>query len=144
MSQKKSAKRRRRSRRTHDVEVETEAIRALRTVSYKEAFYFYEDVGKPTGQRAKNLTDFLQKTDSVKLESLLFHFQRKDFQNWIKNTLNDSELAREIGRIRASNNDDLRTKIHCTVRNRIRKLQEACTGLTVNEDLVLASSELTV
>jgi hypothetical protein len=143
MSQKKSAKRGRRSRRTHDVDVETEAIRALRTVSDKEAFYFYEDIGKPTGASAKNLTDFLQKTESVKLESLLFHFQRKDFQNWIKNTLGDSELARKIGRIRASNNDDLRTKIHCTVENRMRKLQEACIGLSVNENLILTSSELT-
>jgi hypothetical protein len=143
MSQKKSAKRGRKSRRTHSVEVEIEAIRALRTVSDREAFYFYEDVGRPTGESAKNLTDFLQKTESVKPESLLFHLQRKDFQNWIKNTLGDSGLAREIGRIRASNNDDLRTKIHCTVESRIRKLQEACTGLSASGNLILTSSELT-
>lgn len=135
MPQKKSAKRKRENRKAIGTKVDVEIIRALRTVNNQEAFHFYEDIGRPTGESATNLTDFLQKTESVKLGSLVFHLQRKDFQNWIKNTLGDPKLASKLGRIHASNDDDLRTKIHSTVENRIMELQETCTGLTINKVL---------
>ena len=125
MPHKKSTKKREK-RKTVGIEVDIEIIRALRTVNDQEAFHFYEDIGRPTGESARNLADFLQKMESVKLGSLQFHLQRKDFQNWIKNTLGDPKLATKLGRIRASNNDDLREKIHSTVENRIIELQETC------------------
>ena len=135
MPRKKSVKKKREKRKTVGPEVDIEAIRALRTVNDQEAFRFYEDIGRPTGESARNLTDFLQKTESVKLGSVVFHYQRKDFQNWIKNTLGDTKLARKLGRIRASNDDDLRDKIHSTVENRIIELQETCPELTTNKSL---------
>jgi hypothetical protein len=104
-------------------ESETEAMRILRSVSDEEAFYFYEAIGKPTGQSARCLSDFLEKIRLVKLESLLLHLQRRDFQIWIEWTLGDSKLARRIGRIRPLHNDDLRLKICATIENRIEELR---------------------
>ena len=126
MPRKKTARKKRERSKKPGAEVDVEVIRVLRTLNDQEAFHFYEDIGRPTGESARNLSDFLQKTESVKLGSLVFHLQRKDFQNWIKNTLGDPELARKLGRIRASNDNDLRAKIHSTVENRIIELQETC------------------
>jgi hypothetical protein len=125
------------------LEVDAEAVRILRTVGSEEAFYFYETVGKPTGESARSLSDFLEKIKSVKLESLLFHFQRKDFQNWINKILGDSKLARKIGRISPSCDEELRTKIHATVENRISELRDASLKLMVSEDLAVVSSSST-
>jgi len=118
----------------------TEAMRILRTVGDKEVFYFYEAIGKPTGESARSLSDFFEKIKSVNSESLLFHLQRKDFQNWIEKTLGDSKLARGIGRMRPSHNEDLRLKIRATVENRMAELQAASLTLRVSEDLAVASS----
>ncbi len=122
------------------LKVNTEAVRILRTVKDEEAFYFYEDVGKPTGENAKSLTDFLEKIKSVKLESLRFHLQRQDFQNWVKQTLGDSKLARRMEKILLSGEDDVRTKIYTTIENRIKELGGTSVTLLVNPDLAVAIS----
>jgi hypothetical protein len=121
------------------LEVNKEAVRILRTVRDEEAFYFYETLGKPTGECARNLSDFLVKMKSVKSESLVFHLQRKDFQNWIKKTLGDSKLAKKLDEIQLSHGD-LRTKIHAIIENRIEELKETRLALLVSEDLPIVSS----
>jgi hypothetical protein len=125
------------------IEVSEKAVRILRTLKNEEAFYFYETVGKPTGESAKSLSDFLEKVKSVKLESLLFHLQRKDFQNWIKETLGDSTLAGKMEKIAPSSSEGLRTKIRSMVENRIEELRDMPMRLLINEDLVVASSSST-
>jgi hypothetical protein len=132
-------RKKRKTKKSRGLEVNTEAIRILRTVRDEEAFYFYEAIGKPTGESARSLSDFLEKMKSVKLESLLFHLQRKDFQNWINKILGDSKLARKIGRISPSCDEELRTKIHATIENRIKELRDASLTLLVSEDLVVVS-----
>lgn len=97
----------------------------LRTVGDQEAFYFYETVGKPTGEIARNLPDFLDKVKSVKSECLTFHLERKDFQNWIEKTLGDYSLAGELNRISSTENDEIRMNIYKTVENRVRELRES-------------------
>ena len=92
-------RKKRKTQKSRDLEVNAEAIRILRILRDEEAFYFYEAIGKPTGENARSLSDFLEKIKSVKLESLLFHLQRKDFQTWIKKILGDSKLARKMDRI---------------------------------------------
>jgi hypothetical protein len=114
----------------------TEAVNVLRTVRPQEAFYFYEAVGKPTGEVARNLSDFLDRVKSVKSESLTFHLQRRDFQNWVEKILGDSKLADDLGRISTSNSDDIRAKIHETVENRVRELRESSTEISVVENAV--------
>ena len=85
---------------SQNMESGSQSAKALRTVGDKEAFYFYEAIGKPTGQNAKNLNDFMEKVKTIKAESLAFHVQRKDFQNWAEKILGDAKLARELGRFR--------------------------------------------
>jgi hypothetical protein len=117
--------------------VRIEAVKVLRTVGDHEAFYFYEAVGKPTGEVARNLSDFVDRVKSVKSESLMFHLQRKDFQNWVEKILGDSKLAEELARISSSNGDDIRAKINETVENRVRELKESSAQISVNENAVV-------
>jgi predicted lactoylglutathione lyase len=114
--------------------VDAETVRALRTVKDQEAFYFYEAVGKPTGEVARNLSDFLNKVKIVKSESLVFHLQRKDFQNWVANTLGDSKLAEKLGRISPSNDNNLRTNVCKTVENRIEELRESSLAISIEDE----------
>lgn len=120
--------------RKQDIEVNANAIRTLRTLSNEEAFYFYEDVGKPTGESARSLRDFMGKVKSAKLESLIFHLKRSDFRNWAEKTLRDSKLAERLAEIPATNSKSLRTKISSAVRNRIKELEETSDIATVSVD----------
>ena len=129
----------RKTQKRQPLEVSEGSIKILRALNDKEAFYFYEAIGKPTGQSAKSLSDFLEKIKSIKLESLVFHLQRKDFQNWFKETLGDYELARKIEKILPSQNVDIRKKIHSTVENRMKELSEESITLLINEDLPIVS-----
>lgn len=133
----KQKKRKSIKRKSRSMEVDTQATRILRTVSDEEAFYFYKAVGKPIQESACSLSDFLQKIRTVEPESLVFHLKRKDFQNWIKQTLGDNKLARRIGRIRPSN--DPRTKIQAAVENRIKELRETSLTFSVRTELAVAS-----
>jgi hypothetical protein len=105
------------------VRVEGKAVRTLRTLSNEEAFYFYETIGKPTGQSARSLNEFLDKIKSVKLESLVFHLQRNDFKNWIASTLEDPKLAQKIQMLPTEHNSQLRTNICTTVKARLKELE---------------------
>jgi predicted adenine nucleotide alpha hydrolase (AANH) superfamily ATPase len=120
--------------RKRDLEVDQQAIKILRNVSDAEAFYFYENIGKPTGENAKNLSDFLKTVNTVKLESLQFHVERKDFQKWFKETLGDSELAERIERIAATDDEKLRTKIHEILEHRLQELKSACMTFEVKTE----------
>jgi hypothetical protein len=132
-------RKKRKPQKSSGLEVNAEDVKILRTVGDEEAFYFYEDIGKPTGESARSLSDFLEKIKSVKLESLIFHLQRKDFQNWINKILGDSKLARKIGRFPLSYAEELRTKIQAAVESRIKELGEASITLLVSEDLAVVS-----
>ena len=112
-------------RKQMNLEVDKEAIKILRPLKEEESFHFYTAVGEPTGENAGSLSNFYEKIKSIDPESLNFHIQRKDFQNWIKKTLGDSKLARRISRIRPLYDDNLRSKICTTVENRIKELREA-------------------
>ena len=114
-------------------QVDIDAIKILRTVGDPEAFYFYEAVGKPTGEIARNLYEFLERVKSVKSESLQFHTERKDFENWIGKTLGDSELAVKLEEI-SSKNEDIRTILYRTVENRMKELREPSTAILKTEN----------
>jgi hypothetical protein len=120
-----------------NMESDPQSAKALRSVGDQEAFYFYEAVGKPTGQNAKNLYDFLEKVKTVKTESLAFHLQRKDFQNWVEKILGDAKLSRELGRIQAADSKDVRMLLSEIVQQRIKELKQSSTGLIVSENSVV-------
>jgi tryptophan 2,3-dioxygenase len=112
-------------------------MKVLRTLGDNEAFYFYEDIGKPTGEVARSLPEFLDKVASVKSESLMFHLQREDFQNWAEKVLEDPKLAAELRNISPSDGDDIRSKIHETVETRMKELKESSVEVAVEEKTVL-------
>jgi hypothetical protein len=124
-------------RKRQSVNVDTESLKILRTVGDKDAFYFYEAVGKPTGEVAKNLSDFLDRVKSAKAESLVFHLQRRDFQNWVEKILGDSKLARKLGSISPANSDDIRTNVYRIVESRIKELKESSAEIHVNENVAV-------
>lgn len=124
-------------RKRQSVNVDIESLKILRTVGDKDAFYFYEAVGKPTGEVAKNLSDFLDRVKSAKAESLVFHLQRRDFQNWVEKILGDSKLARKLGSISPANSDDIRTNVYRIVESRIKELKESSAEIHVNENVAV-------
>lgn len=118
-------------------EVNAEAVSMLRTVRDQEAFYFYEAIGKPTGEVARNLRDLLDKVKSAKIESLAFHHQRNDFQNWVQKTLGDAKLAEKLKGIHVSTGDEIRTSICNAVENRIKELSVSTAAIHVGNTSLL-------
>jgi len=119
--------------------VKPEAMRFLRTVSANESFHFYEEIGKPTGQNATSLTDFLSKIKSVKTESLIFHLKRKDFENWIEKTLGDSTLAKRIGKMSFKRNRNVKARMQSILEKRIKELSDSSLTMMINPNLTLTS-----
>jgi hypothetical protein len=108
----------------------------LRTVPRSEAFFFYEGIGKPIDHIATSLPDFLNKIDAVQSSSLAFHLRRQDFENWIRETIGDSELAKRIGKI-SSDDFNLKMKLYATINTRINELREMLsTSTVISEDFI--------
>ena len=115
----------------------------LRTVSPEKAFYFYEGLRKPTGHVATSLVDFRNKINSVGSESLTFHLKRKDFWNWIKIVIGDSELATRISNI-SSQAFDFRNRLYTTVNARIKELSKLLSVAKMDsEEIVPYSPKIT-
>jgi hypothetical protein len=135
----KKSKQNKKKRTQQSVRVKGKTVKTLRTLNNQEAFYFYETVGKPTGQSARSLNEFLEKIKTIKLESLVFHLERKDFKNWITNTLEDTKLAQKIQMLPIEHKGQLRTNMCTAVEARLRELEE--TSVQVNE-LQLSQSSI--
>ena len=105
------------------------ASQILRTVPPDQSFLFFEDIGKYTGRMAANLADFCENMKTIDLQSVTFHFERGDYEKWIKETLHDVELARRLKRIKKSKSaEELRNKILQTVNRRLFELQTIVEG----------------
>jgi len=100
----------------------------LRTVPPDQSFLFFEDIGKYTGRLAANLDDFCENMKTIDIASVTFHFERGDYERWIRETLHDAELARKLKRIKKSRSgEQLRNKILRSVRKRLNELQKNVT-----------------
>jgi hypothetical protein len=92
----------------------------LTTVSFENGFHFCTNIGNYAGITATNLNEFASKLKIVPVESVRFHFQRKDFENWIRYTIKDAALAERISRTKAEQStEDLRKEILKTVETSI-------------------------
>ena len=101
-----------------------EAQKILSSVSYEKGFYFFTDIGKKTGEPALNLSGLYEELRVIELQSVRFHFQRKDFQKWVKDVLGDAELAQRIDTIKSDLADqDLKNELLKTVLTRYTELQ---------------------
>jgi len=102
--------------------------RMLANVLHDKAFFFYEDLGKPTGDFAVSLSDLCTKINAVPPKSLAFHLKRGDFENWVKEAIGDSELASRIGKLKNlkttwKGDKAMRRKLQTTVTDRVAELQ---------------------
>jgi hypothetical protein len=109
-----------------------QASSVLKTATDQEAFRFYEAIGRPTGQIARNLPEFLERAKLATTQSIVFHLGRRDFQNWIETTLGDTELAKELEKLLLSR-DNFKTDLCRTVENRIRDLTCYSTMIKADE-----------
>ena len=101
----------------------------LRSVPESQGFRFYLAINEPTGETAVSLTKFVEKLETIEVQSVNFHYPRKDFQKWIREVLGDAELALrlgKIGRIRLGiRGEALRSEILRTVQARLTELKAA-------------------
>ena len=99
-------------------------VKILITVPHDKGFYFYTDIGRNTGETATNLVTFAQRLETINADSIKFHFQRKDYQNWIRTTVGDDVLAERINHVsRQLPVEDLRKELVKTVETRIAQLK---------------------
>ena len=102
---------------------ESKIRKILSTVPHDRGFNFFTDLDRNTGETANNLETFGQKLEIINGDSVMFHFQRNDFQNWIKTTVGDDVLAERINHIsRQLSVEDLRNELVETVQTRISQL----------------------
>jgi len=89
------------------------AMKVLSPILPQSAFYFYTDVGMPTGKAAASLEEFCNQLKTIDAASIEFHMGRGDFENWVKNVLGDMELAARLERIKmlSLSGEELRTKV---------------------------------
>lgn len=99
----------------------------LSSVPYENGFHFYITIGKYTGITANSLSEFSEKLKTIPVESVLFHFQRDDYQKWIRNTIGDEELAARIDQLQKwpswSSDENLRKELVKATQIRITELK---------------------
>jgi len=67
----------------------------------QKAFYFYTNIGAPTGQIASSLDEFSNQLKAVNVASIEFHIQRGDFENWVRDIFHNNKLAARLKLIKA-------------------------------------------
>jgi predicted heme/steroid binding protein len=105
----------------------------LRSVPFEQGFHFATDEGKFTAETAINLFSFYEELRTIDLQSVKFHFLRRDFQNWMETTLGDQELALRIDKTPSGLSDEeLRKELLKTVQTRLTELQTIINRLSKN------------
>jgi hypothetical protein len=100
----------------------------LRNLASHEAFHFYVGIGKPINKNATSLMDFVEKLRTVDVRSVEFHFQRQDFEKWLKDTVGDDQLSRRIGGIeRKISGEVLRNEIIRIIKGRVEEIKSTQT-----------------
>lgn len=101
------------------------SARILRTLSRKNAFYFFTSVGNYTGQSAMSLEEFANKIREVETTSLEFHLYRGDFEKWTAEVLEDSELTEKISDLKNLEpvKSALSNQLHIIVSKRLEELK---------------------
>ncbi len=103
---------------------DSKIVKILSRVPNNKGFHFFTDLGQNTGETATSLETFAQKLSKINADSVKFHFQRKDFQNWVQTTVGDGVLAERISHVSGQLPvEDLRSEIVETVQKRISQLR---------------------
>jgi alpha-amylase len=97
----------------------------LVTVPFDKGFHFKVESGAYTGLTATSLFEFAEKVKVVDVNSILFHYPRGDFQNWVENTVGDKELANRFCFVRTGlSGESLRNQLLKITQKRIRELKK--------------------
>jgi hypothetical protein len=97
----------------------------LSSVPFESGFRFFTAIGNYTGTTAISLDEFTTKLQIVPAESVKFHFERKDFQKWIKGTIKDRELAEKInGVIQGQSAENLRKEMLIIMQEHLAELRK--------------------
>jgi hypothetical protein len=100
------------------------AAKILGNTPYMQGFHFNTAIGKYTQETATSLLEFAKLLETIDEGSIVFHFQRQDFQKWIRDILGDSELASRIDKIKPTlSTQDLRNRLAETVQTRLIELE---------------------
>jgi hypothetical protein len=101
------------------------AQKLLREVPQYNAFYFFTGINNYCGTYANSLLVFLNKLKTIDKASVDFHFKRRDFENWIRSTIGDANLANEIAKINESvDGDELLEQICKIIEKRLKELKQ--------------------
>ena len=89
------------------------ALKVLTPVPEELGFQFYYGLDRPADLFIDTLEDFYIVIKQINVESLEFHLYRGDFENWLKESFKDPQLAFEFGAIRAFNlkGEELRAEL---------------------------------
>ncbi len=80
--------------------------------------------GHYSGETAMSLGSFLRDLGSIDEQSIKFHFDRGDYQKWLRTTVGDEELALTIDKLDKNiPEENLREKLADIVQKRISELQ---------------------
>ena len=103
---------------------DSKIVKILSGVPHDRGFHFFTGLGQNTGETATSLETFAQKLEKIDADSVKFHFQRKDFQNWIQTTVGDGVLAERVNHVSEQRPvEDLRSELVKTVQERISQLR---------------------
>ena len=72
----------------------------FRVVPHAKGFHFYTAVGDCCGVSVHSLEEFADALQYVCSEAIVFHFERGDFQNWVRDVIGDAELVQSIDAIK--------------------------------------------
>jgi hypothetical protein len=75
-----------------------------------------------------SLVELAQELQVIPVQSVMFYFQRQDFQKWLKKVVGDEDLSKRIDQIKEcrsawSSDENLKKTLSKTVQYRIAKLQ---------------------
>lgn len=89
----------------------------------EKAFHFYVGMEKPLEIYASGIQDFLEKIQTIALESLEFHANRGDFENWFE-CIGDCEVAKKMALLNEKklSGEPLRERLREIVANRCTML----------------------
>jgi alpha-amylase len=100
------------------------ARNALRTVPYEKGFHFFMTEGHYSGETAISLLTFAKELEMQEIQSIRFHFERDDFQKWIRTTIEDEQLAQGIDKLpKKVSDEDLRKQLVEVLQKRLSELQ---------------------
>ena len=101
----------------------------LRKLPHNESFHFFIDTNNYAGKSAHNLIQFSKIINKINEASLMFHFERHDFERWTHGILHDPTLARRINKSKKIqtkeklSEEKVRTQIYKITKNRIKELK---------------------